>query len=271
MIKKANMFLDKWDEIISKLKYPRDVREIYDTVTKMQGMSFEDFKAECENFYTLYLNMLDYTKSYGVSKSMTAKFNTVARILDLIGHAPELAKDTEMKVLLDYLEDTNQIEGETNMSEQKVASIKLNSNTISLGDDDRIALETILKKVASDNSIEGVENISISLTKEAGVVIFKQAAIYDDEQNLFNGTLPKAKVQDLLNTYFAQQAEAANVNDQETVAAIQKKINVANKALQGFQQQTQSQWDQSSFAPETTVPAQAVPEQTTVDREKFYL
>jgi hypothetical protein len=99
--------LQPWLEIIQTLEYPRQAEEIYKAVELNGNISFEDFKSECESFYKLYLNMIEYTKSHGISKQMTRMFNTVARILDLIGHEPELATEEEQRTLFDFLVESN--------------------------------------------------------------------------------------------------------------------------------------------------------------------
>ncbi len=102
MRKYAN--IPTWVDIINQIQYPRSIEEIHQVV-ESSGMTFEEFKSECEAFYKLYLNMLDYMKGTGFSKNMTKMFNTVARILDLIGHEPELATEEDQKVLLDFLSE----------------------------------------------------------------------------------------------------------------------------------------------------------------------
>ena len=53
--------------------------------------------------------------------------------------------------------------------------MKINSNTISLEKEDYVKLEDIVKKIASDNSIENVEEINIVLSQDQGLVSFKEA------------------------------------------------------------------------------------------------
>jgi len=53
--------------------------------------------------------------------------------------------------------------------------MKINSNTISLEKEDHAKLEEIVTKIASDNSIENVEEINIVLSQESGLVSFKEA------------------------------------------------------------------------------------------------
>ena len=55
--------------------------------------------------------------------------------------------------------------------------MKINSNTIKLEKESFENLEEIIKKIASENKIENVENIEIKLSKESGTVKF---AIIDD-------------------------------------------------------------------------------------------
>ena len=53
--------------------------------------------------------------------------------------------------------------------------MKINSNTVSLTkeSEDFKALEEVIKKVASENGIEAVESIEISLSPEEGLIGFK--------------------------------------------------------------------------------------------------
>jgi len=53
--------------------------------------------------------------------------------------------------------------------------MKINSNTISLEKEDHAKLEEIVTKIASDNSIENIEAVNITLTQENGLVSFKKA------------------------------------------------------------------------------------------------
>jgi hypothetical protein len=53
--------------------------------------------------------------------------------------------------------------------------MKINSNTISLEKEDHAKLEEIVTKIASDNSIENVEEINIVLSQDQGLVSFKEA------------------------------------------------------------------------------------------------
>jgi hypothetical protein len=53
--------------------------------------------------------------------------------------------------------------------------MKINSNTISLEKEDHAKLEEIVTKIASDNSIENIEAVNITLTQENGLVSFKEA------------------------------------------------------------------------------------------------
>lgn len=53
--------------------------------------------------------------------------------------------------------------------------MKLNSNTIALEEQDYKNLEGVIKKIASENNIEDVEQIQISLTANEGVISFKTA------------------------------------------------------------------------------------------------
>jgi len=53
--------------------------------------------------------------------------------------------------------------------------MKINSNTFSLEKESYEELETVVRKIAEENEIEDVEEINIKISKEEGVVIFKQA------------------------------------------------------------------------------------------------
>ena len=60
--------------------------------------------------------------------------------------------------------------------------MKLNSNTIKLEKESYEQLESVVKKIASENKIENVSGIEIKLLKDSGVVKFKSAGEmdYDD-------------------------------------------------------------------------------------------
>jgi len=67
--------------------------------------------------------------------------------------------------------------------------MKLNSNTIKLEKEQFTQLESIIKKIASENSIKNVEAINISLDKDKGIVKFKKAwngesSEYTEEETL---------------------------------------------------------------------------------------
>ena len=53
--------------------------------------------------------------------------------------------------------------------------MKINSNTISLEKEDHAKLEEIVTKIASDNSIDNVEEINIVLSQDKGLVSFREA------------------------------------------------------------------------------------------------
>ena len=52
--------------------------------------------------------------------------------------------------------------------------MKINSNTISLDREDYEKLEGVIKKIASDNGIENVNEIHLSLEPDKGMIIFKK-------------------------------------------------------------------------------------------------
>lgn len=53
--------------------------------------------------------------------------------------------------------------------------MKINSNTISLDKAELASIETIIKKIATENNISDVEEVRISLNQEKGLVSFKTA------------------------------------------------------------------------------------------------
>ena len=61
--------------------------------------------------------------------------------------------------------------------------MKINSNTIKLEKKSYEQLETIVKKIASENKIENVSGVEIKLSKENGVVKF---AMEDDENGMID-------------------------------------------------------------------------------------
>jgi len=58
--------------------------------------------------------------------------------------------------------------------------MKINSNTVQLETEHHQAVETIIKKIASENKIENVESVSITLDPKQGMVQFK--SINKDER-----------------------------------------------------------------------------------------
>jgi hypothetical protein len=72
--------------------------------------------------------------------------------------------------------------------------MKINSNTIKLEKESFEKLETIIKKIASENKIENVESIQIKLSKEQGIIRFKNANLTKDQMlQLLNQKFPKGK------------------------------------------------------------------------------
>jgi len=53
--------------------------------------------------------------------------------------------------------------------------MKINSNTIKLEEQDYKNLESVITKIASENKIEDVAEIDISITADEGIVKFKKA------------------------------------------------------------------------------------------------
>ena len=62
-------------------------------------------------------------------------------------------------------------------------SIKLNSNTFSLGKEDHKTLEGIITKVAAEAGVQNVESINISMTADRGVVQFKEATSEEESED----------------------------------------------------------------------------------------
>jgi hypothetical protein len=53
--------------------------------------------------------------------------------------------------------------------------MKVNSNTISLDREDYTAVEEVIKKIASDNKIDNVNEVNVVLSSDSGTVKFKLA------------------------------------------------------------------------------------------------
>jgi len=64
--------------------------------------------------------------------------------------------------------------------------MKINSNTIKLEKESYQKLENIIKKIASENKIENVENIEIKLSKNSGVVKFAGKPSEEQKQEIMN-------------------------------------------------------------------------------------
>ena len=58
--------------------------------------------------------------------------------------------------------------------------MKINSNTIMLGEEERKSIEKIMEKVASSEKIENVDNIRISISNTGGEVLFNIAGEESD-------------------------------------------------------------------------------------------
>jgi hypothetical protein len=72
-----------------------------------------------------------------------------------------------------------------NVMSKENGIIKVNSNSfvVKSGSVEYKEIESILSKVAADNKIDGVEEIELSLSKEAGVVKFKVSTAVSEEEN----------------------------------------------------------------------------------------
>jgi hypothetical protein len=53
--------------------------------------------------------------------------------------------------------------------------MKINSNTFSLEKEAYEELENVVRKIAEENEISDVEEINIKISKDEGIVLFKQA------------------------------------------------------------------------------------------------
>ena len=69
----------------------------------------------------------------------------------------------------------NKVTSSENNKIKRSNTMKINSNTFSLEKEAYEELETVVRKIAEENEIEDVEEINIKISKEEGVVIFKQA------------------------------------------------------------------------------------------------
>lgn len=85
--------------------------------------------------------------------------------------------------------------------------MKLNSNTIILkhNSDEYKTIEKIITKIASENNVDNVNRISISLNKDNGLVTFsKEAGVMDKIERLEAGSLPKPELEDLKQELLAR-------------------------------------------------------------------
>ena len=53
--------------------------------------------------------------------------------------------------------------------------MKINSNTVSLDRDDYSKLEETIKKIASENGIDSVQEVKIKMDSEKGSIVFKKS------------------------------------------------------------------------------------------------
>ena len=90
--------------------------------------------------------------------------------------------------------------------------MKINSNTIKLEKKSYQKLEEIIKKIASKNKIENVENIEIKLSKESGIVKF---AIIDDwadnAEDPIEGDV--AQLKEMMNEFQIDAATAEKIQE----------------------------------------------------------
>jgi hypothetical protein len=136
--------------------------------------------------------------------------------------------------------------------------MKINSNKVVIEKEAHSELEQIIAKIASDNGIDNVEEVKISLTKDGGIISFKEAfvspEVISDIQNLpqqFNiKALPAGYVDKIKAHKQALESELAQSTTNRDVAG---RINIylqkINQFLQAYAAQEQSNWNQDSFAP----------------------
>lgn len=165
--------LDSWKRILGEMSYPNSAEEILNTVNSYEDTSLEEFKKDCEAFYDLYLNILDYSPTYGLSRSMNSRFNTVARILKLLGDK-EPATEDEMLTLLDYLADTggDLLRKDVNKDAEV---LHLNSSTILFNKEGSLyqQVEGMIKKIAADKGLEDITSVKVVLKANSGTIHFR--------------------------------------------------------------------------------------------------
>lgn len=62
--------------------------------------------------------------------------------------------------------------------------MKINSSTIKIENQDYKTFESVIEKIAKDNSIDNVESVHIKLSSDNGIISFKLADIDEAKQDL---------------------------------------------------------------------------------------
>ena len=104
--------------------------------------------------------------------------------------------------------------------------MKINSNTIKLEKESFEKLETVIKKIASENKIENVSGVQIKLSKENGIVKF---AIIDDWADDDDSSGEEySKMQELMDGF---QIDAITAEKVSELISIPKSHNEASETM----------------------------------------
>ena len=164
-----------WMDIIKTIGYPDSTEEIYSAIEENGNITLEDFKVESESFFQLYLSLLSFIGGKGISK-LTPMFNTVVRILDLIGHEPEKASEEEQLSLLDILAGDEEIDFEKAASLDEV-------NT-------KYATKFVGGITPIDPSVSSLEDI----TKQMGLIAKRMLLVSPEERDQLQDQLDELDV-----------------------------------------------------------------------------
>lgn len=174
----------------------RGIKYIYDAesdekLSFEQGIEaiIEDLSGDIPEFYDYELNLYvgnatyftyDLMVEYHPDEVPDEIVDKVGEWLDTNTFFEEIGKDGE-----ETLDSKDELEGVKDLmhgiKEIKESTMKINSNTFQLkkGSEEYEELESILSKIAKDNSISDVEEIRVDVSQDTGIVHFKFAGEFN--------------------------------------------------------------------------------------------
>lgn len=174
----------------------RGIKYIYDAesdekLSFEQGIEaiIEDLSGDIPEFYDYELNLYvgnatyftyDLMVDYHPDEVPDEIVDKVGEWLDTNTFFEEIGKDGE-----ETLDSKDELEGVKDLmhgiKKIKESTMKINSNTFQLkkGSEEHKELESILSKIAKDNSISDVEEIRVDVSQDTGIVHFKFAGEFN--------------------------------------------------------------------------------------------